>query len=55
MVARGHVPGTSLVRALAPEKGWEWMLSIGSMMMPKSFYTGKTIGECLAKAEAELL
>jgi len=55
MIARGHVPGTSLVRALAPEQGWEWILCVGAMQMPKSFYTGKTIGECLNKAEAALL
>lgn len=42
--------GTTLTRVLS-EEGLEWSLAIGQLQMPKKFYTGKTIEECIEKAE----
>lgn len=32
-----------------------WCLSVGVMRMPKAFYYGRTIRECVEKAEKDLL
>lgn len=51
------VPGTVLSRCLGPttEDGLMWSLGVGMLSMPKKFFVGKTIPECLAQAEEEFL
>ena len=44
------VPGTVLSRII-DNQGSRWSLGIGPMSMPKHFFTGKSIEECLASAE----
>lgn len=47
------VPGTALVRQLGPKdgEGVHWCLAIGGLGLPKRFFTGKSISECLKGAE----
>lgn len=45
------VPGTSISRQLAPERGMQWVIGFGQIHMPKEFFTGKTIEEALTCAE----
>mgnify|MGYP003436038792 FL=1 len=42
--------GFTLSRVLGPN-GLYWCIGLGQMMMPKDFFEGKTIKECLEKAE----
>ena len=42
--------GTTLNRIFS-EEGLEWSLGLGQLQAPKRYYTGKTIEECLEKAE----
>jgi hypothetical protein len=51
---KGRVPGTQISRVLTVW-GIEWCLSIGLMQDRKRFFSGKTIEECLKKAEKELI
>ena len=44
------VPGTVLSRIM-DSQGSRWSLGVGPMAMPKRFFTGKSIEECLASAE----
>ena len=46
----GRVPGTIISRILTP-KSIEWSLGLGLMNERKMFFTGKTISECVKKAE----
>lgn len=45
------VPGTSLSRYMRENGGVGWVLSIGSMQLPKAFFYGDTIEEAVGKAE----
>lgn len=47
--------GTSLSRSLAPKEGVMWTLGIGPMGLPKTFFNGDTIDECLEKAEKAVI
>lgn len=42
--------GTSISRQLA-ENGYRWCIGLGQMQDPKTWFTGKTIEQCLKKAE----
>jgi hypothetical protein len=44
-------PGTSISRAMHPEKGFMWCVGIGTLHQPKHFFYGKTIEKALTKAE----
>jgi hypothetical protein len=44
------IPGTQITRVL-DKNGARWSIAIGPMSMPKAFFDGKTIEECLKKAE----
>lgn len=46
--------GTAITRTLHPTKGVEWVVGFGQILSPKQFFSGKTISECLDKAEEEL-
>lgn len=48
--AKGETPGTTLGRTIT-EKGMGWVLAIGDMGRPKTFYYGDTIEEVLLAAE----
>lgn len=51
-ISGDSVPGTTIMRSLAPVKGIEWTLAIGMLSMPKKkFFTGKTLSEVIYKAE----
>jgi hypothetical protein len=46
------LPGTQLVRCFFEEnEGIMWSLSIGHIALPKTFFVGKTIEECVRQAE----
>jgi hypothetical protein len=47
------VPGTVLQRTLLPDNEVGWTLGLGCMQDPKAFFTGRSIKECIEKAEKE--
>jgi hypothetical protein len=50
------IPGTSIGRQFKPESegGVQWCLALGPMCEAKKFYTGRTIEECVSKAELDV-
>lgn len=47
--------GTCISRTLSPYGGLKWVIGFGQMSMPKVFFDGITIEECIEKAEKEFL
>jgi len=45
------LPGTIIQRVLAPAKGYMWSVGFGTMGLPKQFFTGESLDECMLKAE----
>lgn len=51
LISHPTIPGTSISRVLDHEKGLMWCLSVGVISLPKQFFHGFTIEECLVSAE----
>lgn len=47
--------GTCISRTLDDSNGLKWVIGFGQMSMPKSFFYGNTIEECIEKAEKAFL
>ncbi len=46
-------PGTSFSRVLGAP-GMRWVLGIGALHMPKAFFYGDSLEECVNQAETEM-
>jgi len=53
MFVGGRVPGTTITRVMSPlpMNGTEWCLAIGQINVPKRFFNGETIEDCVSQAE----
>jgi hypothetical protein len=47
----GGTPGTMLKRCLKEKQGYEWVLGLGGMQMPKTEFRGETIDDVVAQGE----
>ena len=47
--------GTTISRVLSPHGGLKWCVGFGQILMPKVFFDGITIEECIEKAEKVFL
>ena len=50
------ISGTTLGRQMAPKEGdpLQWCLGLGPISLPKVFFTGATIEDCISRAEEAL-
>lgn len=46
------MPGTTLSRAFKETQGVEWVLALGPIQMPKTFFRGPTIEDVVSQGEA---
>jgi hypothetical protein len=47
---RPTIPGTTISRTIT-DSGPAWCIAVGPLSMPKAFFYGQTIEECLSDAE----
>lgn len=45
------MPGTTLSRCFAEKQGVEWVLALGPIQMPKTFFRGPTIEDVVSQGE----
>lgn len=45
-------PGTTIQRVLKEKEGYEWVLALGGLMLPKTAFHGPTIDDVVSQGEA---